>query len=66
MGWGIGEHDGLKQISHGGGQARVSTELYMLPDRGFAVALMCNPEEGHMTDLARSIADIVLQLPSPK
>lgn len=62
LGWQVSERNGLKEIAHGGNQARVTTYLYMLPERGFAVVLMMNLESvGSRTELARQIADITLQ-----
>ena len=62
LGWGLGERNGMKEVSHGGNQARVTTLLYMLPERGFAVVLMMNLENvGSRMELARQIADIMLQ-----
>lgn len=62
LGWQLSERNGLKEVSHGGNQARVTTYLYMLPERGFAVVLMMNLEGvGSRTELARQIADITLQ-----
>ena len=62
LGWGISERNGLKEISHGGAQQRVSTMLYMLPEKGVAVALMVNLEGagGALNRLARDLADIVI------
>jgi serine beta-lactamase-like protein LACTB, mitochondrial len=62
LGWQVNERNGLKEVIHGGNQARVTTYLYMLPERGFAVVLMMNLEGvGSRTELARQIADITLQ-----
>jgi serine beta-lactamase-like protein LACTB len=62
LGWQVSERKGMKEVIHGGNQARVTTYLYMLPERGFAVVLMMNLEGvGSRTDLARQIADITLQ-----
>jgi serine beta-lactamase-like protein LACTB, mitochondrial len=62
LGWQLTERNGLKEVIHGGNQARVTTYLYMLPERGFAVVLMMNLEGvGSRTELARQIADITLQ-----
>ena len=62
LGWQLSERNGLKEVTHGGNQARVTTYLYMLPERGFAVVMMMNLENvGSRTELARLIADIVLQ-----
>lgn len=62
FGWGIINQNGLREIAHGGGQQRISTQLYLLPDKGFAVALMANLESANLSGLARQIADLVLQL----
>jgi CubicO group peptidase (beta-lactamase class C family) len=56
FGWGI-----INQNGHNGGQQRISTQLYLLPDPGFAVALMANLEGANLSGLARQIADLVVQ-----
>jgi serine beta-lactamase-like protein LACTB, mitochondrial len=63
MGWGVSERNGMKEVSHGGAQQRVSTFLYTIPDKGFAVVLMANLEDigGARATLSREIADILLQ-----
>lgn len=54
-----------REIWHHGGQPRVSNLIYMLPDRGFVVVLLCNLESvsADLLDLAREIADLVLDAP---
>lgn len=59
LGWGVGERNGRTVISHSGAQQRVATLLYMLPDDGFAVALMCNLEGAGLRPVAEKIADSV-------
>jgi len=61
LGWALGERNGRKEVSHSGGQQRVSTLLYMLPGTAAAVALMSNLEGARLMQLARQIADITLQ-----
>ena len=61
LGWGIAEKNGLKILVHTGGQQRVSTALYLVPERGVAVAIMSNLEEADVGTLAQKIADAVLQ-----
>lgn len=61
LGWAIIERNGIKEVSHSGGQQRVNTMLYMVPGKKFAVALMCNLEGAGLMTLAREIADAVLQ-----
>jgi CubicO group peptidase (beta-lactamase class C family) len=60
LGWSIDERDGRKEVTHGGGQPRVATFLYMLPQERCAVALMTNLEGARLPDLARRIADAAL------
>ena len=62
LGWGVAERNGLKEVSHGGAQQRVSTNLYMIPERGLAVVLMVNLEGagGALNALTNEIADILL------
>jgi len=61
LGWSLTEHQGQKEVWHTGGQPRVSTILYMRPDQRLAVVLMSNLEGARLTELARQIADLVLQ-----
>lgn len=66
LGWGLGERNGLKEVEHGGAQQRVSTYLYMIPDKGIAVVLMANMENvgGSLGKLSRQLADILLAPPA--
>jgi CubicO group peptidase (beta-lactamase class C family) len=61
FGWGIGQLDGRRVVAHGGGQSGVSTHLLLLPDKGIAVAAMCDLEDANVSELTRSIAEILLQ-----
>lgn len=58
LGWGITEHGGQKEVWHTGGQARVSTLLYTIPQQRLVVVLMTNLEGAAVMDLARQIAAI--------
>jgi CubicO group peptidase (beta-lactamase class C family) len=61
FGFVVGRHGGEREIYHSGGQSRVSTLLYMRPDRRLAVVLLTNLEGigGPLLDMARQIADLV-------
>ena len=60
LGWRISERNGRKEISHGGGQPRVSTLIFLVPAKRVAVALMMNLEGvSGRVPLAREIADLV-------
>lgn len=63
LGWGVTERNGMKEVSHGGAQQRVSTYLYSIPEKGLTVVLMTNLENigGGLASLSRQIADILLR-----
>lgn len=60
LGWGLSERNSMKEVSHGGAQQRVTTNLYMIPEKGLAVVLMVNLESTDLSQLTRQIADILL------
>lgn len=60
LGWVVSKRGQWTVIMHSGAQQRVSTHLAMIPDRGFAVALMCNLEGCRLDGVAARIAQIVL------
>jgi CubicO group peptidase (beta-lactamase class C family) len=53
--------DGRREAWHNGGQQRVRTNLYLLPDAGITVALASNLEHTDLLPLARRLADMVIQ-----
>jgi CubicO group peptidase (beta-lactamase class C family) len=59
LGWTVGRRAGQREAWHTGGQQRVSTVLYMQPDRRLAVAVLANLEgvQPDLLELARRIAD---------
>lgn len=57
LGWALTGRNGQREIWHDGGQPRVSTILYLLPDKNFAAAIMTNLEGVKMIDFARQVAD---------
>lgn len=61
LGWELHLVEGRKIIGHSGAQQRVSTMLQMIPDKGFAVALMTNIEDTRLRTLAHQITEIVLK-----
>ena len=56
FGWNIGRHDGLRELSHTGGQPGTSTVLYLRPKSRLSIAIMCNLEGADLKSLARSVA----------
>ncbi len=61
LGWGLSKRNGLKEVAHTGGQQRISTILYMIPEKGLAAVVMSNLEEARLVSLAHQIADLVLE-----
>jgi len=61
LGWAVGTDRGRREVYHIGGQPKVSTVLYMLPDSGLAVVFLSNLEGvgTPLLDLAREVAEIV-------
>lgn len=61
LGWVLGRRGSRHEAYHIGGQPQVSTVLYMLPDSGVAVAILCNleGEETSLLELARQMAGVV-------
>ncbi len=62
LGWGLNGRNSMKEVAHGGAQQRVSTNLYMIPEKGLAVVVMVNLEGagGILGTLTNEIADILL------
>ena len=60
LGFVVGRRSGEREAYHLGGQSRVSTLLYLRPDRPFAVVLLTNLEGigTPLLDLGRQIADL--------
>lgn len=65
LGFRATERRGRREIWHHGGQPRVSNLLYLVPERGLVVVLLCNLENvaPGLLDLARELADVVLDAP---
>jgi serine beta-lactamase-like protein LACTB len=62
LGWAVGTQRGRREVYHIGGQARVSTVLYFLPESDMAVVFLTNLEGvgTPLLELARQVADIAL------
>lgn len=60
FGWFIRERKGEKLLTHGGSQQGTSTQLFMMPGKGFALALMANMEDVNQVEVANQIAAILL------
>jgi serine beta-lactamase-like protein LACTB len=63
LGWTVASERGRREVYHIGGQPKVSTALYMLPDQGGAVAVLANLEGvgTPLLELARQVAEIAVR-----
>jgi CubicO group peptidase (beta-lactamase class C family) len=59
LGWSLEQRKGRRAVLHTGGQERVNNVLYMLPDRGLAIAILTDLEGCQPTDVARKLAEIL-------
>ncbi len=61
LGWGVAAQQGRQIIAHSGAQQRVSTLLYMIPERHYAVVVMANLEDAaaSLSEIARDLTAIV-------
>lgn len=60
MGFGVGKRNGFRVISHSGGQQRVATLLWIVPEKKLAVAVMTNMEgasPGAVVDVVAALLD---------
>lgn len=60
FGLNLGEHRGLKTVSHGGSWAGYRAELLRFPDHNLSVACLCNLAGANPGRLARQVAEIYL------
>lgn len=56
LGWSVSAYE--KEVWHTGSQERVSTLIYLVPDRGFAVVLLSNLEGNILLPIAQAIREI--------
>ncbi len=57
FGWGVSNRDGVKIVSHSGGQAGTSTHLIIVPASRIAVAAMCNLQGTPVSQLTNEIVN---------
>jgi CubicO group peptidase (beta-lactamase class C family) len=60
LSWFIGEYKGEKTISHGGGDVGFNTSLIMIPEKAFALVILCNFIPAPVRKLSAVTLDIVL------
>lgn len=56
----IGRHRGLRTIGHGGGDEGRRSYVVRYPERGLAIAVLCNLDDIDPAELSRSVADSFL------
>jgi CubicO group peptidase (beta-lactamase class C family) len=59
-GLGIGEHNGLSTVGHGGSWAGYRSDLLMFPQQHFAVSVLCNRADAEPDKLSAAVAEIYL------
>lgn len=59
-GWGVHDDHGVLTVGHTGGQPGCSSVLWMLPQLGFAVAIMANTDEVKVLPIAESLTESYL------
>jgi len=60
FGLAIDDYKGMKMVEHNGAFAGYRSEIIRVPDREFAVILLCNTSAINTSQLTRQVADIVL------
>lgn len=56
----VGETGGARETGHGGAQQGTSTYLSLYPERGVAIAVLCNLERAKPGQLAHAIDSLFL------
>lgn len=56
----VGTYRGLKAIGHGGGDAGYRAQVERYPERGLAIAVLCNASTSVPGNLLRRVADVML------
>jgi len=56
----IGEHKGLRTVSHSGGDAGYRSHVLLFPEQRFAVVVLSNLGSFNTSQIARQVADIYL------
>ena len=60
FGLGVGEHRGVREISHGGAFVGYRAGLNRYPDQRLSVAVLCNYGDTNPTRMARQVAELYL------
>jgi CubicO group peptidase (beta-lactamase class C family) len=60
MGLMVGQHRGVRNVSHSGSTAGYRAHLNRFPDQHVSVAVLCNVSSGNATQLANAVSDIYL------
>jgi len=67
LGLEVGTHNGIREIGHSGGDPGYAAYAARYPDRGLAVAVLCNTDEGiNPIAMAREVADVYLTNAAPR
>lgn len=61
LGWNIAEVDGVRVVQHSGGQQGANTHLLLAPDKGIAIAVLSNMENGGAPAIATQMLKTLLR-----
>lgn len=61
LGWNIATWKGQRTVSHGGGQPGVTTLLWTVPEKRFAVVILTNRSRAPLAPVATRIAEVLLE-----
>ncbi|MBA3974700.1 MAG: hypothetical protein C0504_10860 [Candidatus Solibacter sp.] len=61
LGWNIAEAEGVKVVQHSGGQQGANTHLLLAPEKGIAIAVLSNMENGGTSAIAAEMLRIMLK-----
>jgi CubicO group peptidase (beta-lactamase class C family) len=61
LGWNIAEVDGVKVVQHSGGQQGSNTHLLLAPEKGIAIAVLSNMENGGTPAIATEMLKVLLK-----
>ena len=58
--WFLGEHEGYRTVSHGGGDLGFSSNFVMVPEKDLAIVMVSNTDQAPVHEITRLALDVVL------
>lgn len=66
LSWFLYDFEGHQMIGHSGGDPGYRSQFAMIPDKGIAVALLCNSDNIYTEDIRNTLLEAALNLPHEK